>query len=329
MAKKGQVAEAAEQDDPVDEPQDEILEIEFANGRADPRGDDDLDDALADGDPREEDEREEDGREEESQDDDLLPAVHAEPAAPRTDKRLIDALAALNEGQSEISERLNALDKEKLDLAENQITANISTLEAQRLQALEAGDMAAFSRADSQLAEARIQKDRVVRVRAAMEANPRKPKKIEIPAADDVTSAPTAPNYAPAARTWMSKNRWFTPGGTDEASVQAVAVSGALKARGIPVTDPRHYEELDKQMSKLQPKHYRGQNGQRRPAASPSGRRPTAEPETPKNKVVISPRLRRNFELAGLDTSDPKTQQKMARAVRETNERHGFGRSAR
>jgi hypothetical protein len=303
MAKiKGQADPSVEDD----EAEDEILELEIAAEDPDPLvtpAADAADDGADDADPL----------------DDLPKSPVQQPQVAATDPRLVAVLQQLAEGHATTAAQVAQLNSDRLDIAEQQIDGQITALIAQRGDALTNGDMAAFNQLDAQLSDARLRKGRVDQIRASMKAAPARTPKIEIPT---TAAEPPAPKQAPQARAWIAKNPWFDDAGGDEASDIAITISRQLAERGITANDPRHYEEIDKRMSKLYPQHYKGRGDQRKPAAASGARAPTQQSQGGKDKVTISPRLARNFELAGFDINDPKVRSQMAKAARETQQAH-------
>jgi len=115
----------------------------------------------------------------------------------------------------------------------------------------------------------------------------------------------------PYQQAWLSKNDWYTDPERKRDAAVAYAISQSLVDDGYPENDPEHFAELDRELKRRGIGVAQG-NGHTPPKVIvASGQRQSLN--APKNKVVLSTRVQEHAAKFGLNLSDPKTRERIAR----------------
>lgn len=116
------------------------------------------------------------------------------------------------------------------------------------------------------------------------------------------------PDVANFAQKWVSKNNWYNPNGTDEASKIVLAIDQSLVEAGYNPKTEEYWQELDKRVARRLPELKGGGNnddsqdddrrGQRR--GPPVGSSRDQAPQSSRREVYISPERKQAMIDAGV-----------------------------
>lgn len=185
---------------------------------------------------------------------------------------------------------------------------------AARTRALEGGDPTEIQTADDRLYEARRKRDQL---EAELEARKRQPQPRQ-----------PAPQANPARDAWIGTNDdWFNRPGYEAATTFTKVYSQQLHARGIDPRDPRHFEELDKEIERRFPELFEPEatpaNNRKKPPQTVAGGQRTPSGN---GTVEVPNALIEVFKMAGEIGQNPtKEEMKMVRRYyMETKQGKGF-----
>lgn len=124
------------------------------------------------------------------------------------------------------------------------------------------------------------------------------------------------PRVRSYAQQWMAANPWYTPGGTDDASVAADAIDRRLMSEGFDPTSPEYFRELSR---RIESRFGVAEDKPATPArrkAPPMGTSREHVPASTRKGVYVTPERRQAMEDAGV-WDDPVARNKYLKAYAE------------
>jgi len=213
----------------------------------------------------------------------------------RTNSRLSRETEMLRQELSEVRQYVEGLARLEGQRASGSVAAAVEAAERELQQAIDDGDSKAVVEALRKRDEARDRLNRI-QPQAGSDAEP-SPRTRTRTAAD--------PRQDPAVAAWLERNDWFDWNLGDEDSQAAAAISNDLRGRGIPITDPRHLAEVERQMRAQRPELFDGDGGEPDlPRTAGSTRAAAPGAGNGRKLPPITPAERRAAEMAGLDLTD-------------------------
>ena len=114
------------------------------------------------------------------------------------------------------------------------------------------------------------------------------------------------------AKTWLERNKWYDPNGSDEDSEIASTIDRRLASEGWNPRTPQYWEELDARLKKRLPDRYKSatvrQNGSGRSPVAGSGRE--SAPSSNGSSYKLSPERVQALKDSG-KWNDPKERERM------------------
>lgn len=209
----------------------------------------------------------------------------------RTNSRLSRELEMLREEQAEHRRFLESIARQEAERASGSVAAAVEAAEQELQKAIEDGDSKGVVEAQRKWYEARQRADR-----------------LQAPARDDSPASPrtSQPAGADHVQAWMSRNDWFDQSGGDEDSRLAIQISQSLRDKGIPLADPRHLTEVERQMRARRPELFDDGDAGEPDVARTAGSSRAAAPGAGNGKRLppITAAERKAAEMAGLDLND-------------------------
>ena len=215
----------------------------------------------------------------------------------RTNSRLSRDVDMLREELAETRELVQSIARLEGQRASGSVAAAVEAAELKLQQAIDDGDSKAVVKAMDERDQA---KERLRRFTQNQDADPSpRPQQRQGDVRDN-----------PVVADWLDRNSWFDWNQGDEDSKTAAAISTALTAKGIALTDPRHLAEVERRMRAVKPELFDDDGDAGEPdVPRTAGSSRTVTSGMPGSKRLPPPTAAelRVAEMGGLDLSDPAT----------------------
>ena len=229
----------------------------------------------------------------------------------KTNEEKDQRLAMLQRQNQELMERLSVVERKtqssdlaRLDKAIEDEELRIKYFEAKKREAINSADGDAFNKAQDAWYEARRKVESMKSVRQQATQN------------NGQESGAVNPRLIKNANSWMERNDWYDPNGSDEDSEIAKIIDNRLVKEGWDPATEEYWEELDTRLAKRLPHRYNQQHdgqSRRRPKTVVTGsERESSGGRSNGSTFVLEPEQVRAMKEAGF-WDDPEKRARMIR----------------